>query len=306
VVLYTSVDEPYARPIVREFEKRTGIEVVLKTDTEASKSVGRAERVRAEKDNPQADVWWSNEPFHTVALGREGLLVGYKSPSAGDVDAAYVGAGDLWAGVGLRARVIAVSGAAKEGGYVQGLSLADLTEPLLRGKVAMARPTAGTTGGHVAALFVVWGDEKATEYFKKLHENEVKLLGGNGPVAEAVGRGTVQFGLTDNDDVESARREGGKLAAGWPDQDGIGTLMIPTTVGLVKGSQNEAAAKKLIDYLLSSEVETKLIEVKFAGWSVRVAKNQDAPKAMKVDYQKVVEVMPRAVRKATGILEGRE
>src|SRR5262245_2923440 len=68
VVLYTSVDEPYARPIVREFERRTGIEVVLKTDTEASKSVGLAERVRAEKDNPQAEVWWSNEPFHTVAL----------------------------------------------------------------------------------------------------------------------------------------------------------------------------------------------------------------------------------------------
>ena len=121
----------------------------------------------------------------------------------------------------------------------------------------------------------MWGDEKATEYFKKLHENEVKLLGGNGPVAEAVGRGTVQFGLTDNDDVESARR-GGKLAAGWPDQDGIGTLMIPTTVGLVKGSRNEAAAKKLIDYLLSSEVEAKLIEAKFAGWSVRGAKNSVA------------------------------
>jgi iron(III) transport system substrate-binding protein len=116
----------------------------------------------------------------------------------------------------------------------------------------------------------------------------------------------MQFGLTDNDDVESARREGGKLAAALPDQDQMGTLMIPTTVGLVKGSRNEAGAKKLIDYLLSSEVEKKLIDAKFAGWSVRSAKNQDAPKAMKVDYQKVVEVMPAAVRKATGILEGRE
>jgi ABC-type Fe3+ transport system substrate-binding protein len=81
----------------------------------------------------------------------------------------YVGAGDLLAGVGLRARVIAVSGAAKDGGFVRGLSLADLTEPLLQGKIAMARPTAGTTGGHVAALYVAWGDEKASEYFKKLH-----------------------------------------------------------------------------------------------------------------------------------------
>ena len=151
VVLYTSVDEPYARPIVREFERRTGIEVVLKTDTEASKSVGLAEARAGGEGQSAGGCVVEQRAVSYGGAGREGLLVSYKSPSAGDVDAAYVGAGDLWAGVGLRARVIAVSGAAEEGGYVQGLSLADLTEPLLRGKVAMARPTAGTTGGHVAA-----------------------------------------------------------------------------------------------------------------------------------------------------------
>ena len=306
VILYTSVDEPYARPIVREFEKRSGIEVVLKTDTEASKSVGLAERVRAEKDNPQADVWWGNEPLHTVALAREGLLVAYETKSASDVLEMYRDAQHRWTGVGLRARVIAINSEGKDGEYVKGLSLADLSEPLLKGKIAMARPTAGTTGGHVAALYVVWGERKASEYFQKLHENEVKLLGGNGPVAEAVGRGTVQFGLTDNDDVASARREGGKIAAALPDQDGIGTLMIPTTVGLVSGARNPEAAKKLVDYLVSKEVEKKLIDVGFAGWSVRKSNDPNAPKAMKVDYEKVVEVMPAAVRKATGILEGRE
>src|SRR5438874_1086383 len=68
VVLYTSVDEPVAAPIVREFEKRTGIHVILQTDTEATKSVGLAERLRAERDNPRADVWWGNEIFLTILL----------------------------------------------------------------------------------------------------------------------------------------------------------------------------------------------------------------------------------------------
>src|SRR3954469_20597625 len=74
VVLYTSVDEPIASPIVRDFENQTGIRVRLVTDTEASKSVGLAERLRAEKDHPQADVWWSNEIFLTINLADEGLL----------------------------------------------------------------------------------------------------------------------------------------------------------------------------------------------------------------------------------------
>ena len=74
LVLYSSIDEPVASPIIRDFEKQTGIHVRLVTDTEASKSVGLAERLRAEKDHPQADVWWSNELFLTIALADEGLL----------------------------------------------------------------------------------------------------------------------------------------------------------------------------------------------------------------------------------------
>src|SRR5436190_1170427 len=89
LVLYTSVDEPIARPIVDAFEQQTHIHVRLVTDTEATKSVGLAERLRAEKDHPQADVWWGNEPFYTIALADEGLLQAYDSPSSGDVDPMY-------------------------------------------------------------------------------------------------------------------------------------------------------------------------------------------------------------------------
>src|SRR5438876_3480856 len=108
VVLYTSVDEPVARPVIQAFEKQTGIHVILQTDSEATKSVGLAERLRAEKANPQADVWWSNEPFHTINLAKEGVLAEYDSPAAKDVPQRFKDANHHWASSGLRARVLAV------------------------------------------------------------------------------------------------------------------------------------------------------------------------------------------------------
>src|SRR4051812_25040552 len=106
VVLYTSVDQPYAEPIVKEFEKQTGITVRLVTDTEASKSVGLAERLRAEKSNPQADVWWGNEPFLTINLAEEGLLEPYDSSAAADVPAQFKDPDHRWICVGIRARML--------------------------------------------------------------------------------------------------------------------------------------------------------------------------------------------------------
>ena len=300
VVLYTSIDEPIARPIVRDFEKQTGIRVTLVTDSEASKTVGLAERLRAEKSNPQADVYWGNEPFHTLNLAEEGVLEAYESPSSNDVEARYRDPEHRWTGNALRARVI---------GHYTGVALIPSSIEQLAGgtplkpKVAIARPTAGTTGGHIAALFVLWGEDKAIDYLRKLRANGVSVVGGNSVVADLVSKGTVWAGLTDNDDVEAALAQGGKIKMMLPDQATFGTLMIPTTIGMVAGAPHADDAKKLIDYLLSAEVERKLIEAKFAGWSVRGSTDV---KAMDVDYREVARVMPHAVRRATAILEGRE
>jgi len=301
VVLYTSVDEPIARPIVRAFEKSTGAHVILVTDAEATKSVGLAERVRAEKDRPQADVFWGNEPFLTINLAEEGFLAEYDSPAAKDVPDRFKDPKHRWASNGLRARVLAqatISSFMPKG-------IEDLKHPALKGRAAMARPTAGTTGGHVAALYVLWGEDKAKNYFRDLRANGIKLLGGNSVVADSVGRGTLLCGLTDNDDVASAKENGGMLDAMLPDQETFGTLMIPTTVGIVTNAPHADEAKKLADHLLSPAVEKQLLDAKFAIASVRELEKSKI-KPMDVDYREVAKVMPKAVRESTAILEGRE
>jgi iron(III) transport system substrate-binding protein len=306
LVLYTSVDEPYARPIVLEFTRRTGVAVVIQTDTEATKSAGLAARLEAERDRPRADVWWGNEVFHTIRLADAGVLAPYASPAAADIPARHRDADHLWAGNGLRARVIAThADPSAPDSYPPATRLDDLLDPQHRGRVGVARPTAGTTGGHFAALYVLWGRDRFTDFVAKLKANDVKLLGGNGPVAEAVGRGDLQVGLTDNDDVAAVVRNGLDVTAVPPDQDGPGTLVIPTTVALVAGRPAPADhAKRLIDYLLSAEVERKLIDARFAGWSVRAPPSE--LRVMDVDYRAAAAALPEAVRTAMRILEGRE
>ncbi len=304
VVIYTSIDEPVARQIIQAFEAESGYAVRVVTDTEATKSVGLAERLRAEQDRPQADVWWGNEPFYTIGLARDGVLAPYASPAAADIPPHFKDSSDLWAGNGLRARVIAVS--ADAGARIQ--SLEDLADPALRGRVAMARPTAGTTGSHVAALYVLWGQEKADAFFRALRNNEVTLVGSNSQSAQQVGAGNYWFGLTDNDDVANAAAAGMTLSQVIPDQevDQPGTLTIPTTVGLVAGRPGNEAARKLIDFLLSAETERRLAEAQFTAYSVRPVEGDLAIKSMKVDYAEVAQRLSAAIERATALLEGRE
>jgi iron(III) transport system substrate-binding protein len=309
VVLYTSVDEPFARPIIQKFEQRTGLKVLLKTDTEATKSAGLAARLEAEKDNPQGDVWWGNEVIHTINLADRGVLASYASPSAEKIPPLYKDPQNRWAGTALRARVIARTLHEPGNAPTRSItSILDLTKPELKRKVCMARPTAGTTGGHVAALYTHLGPEKAEQFFHDLKANDVKLLGGNSVVAEYVGLGQLWAGLTDNDDVDSMLRENGKLDMLLPDQgeNQFGTLTIPCTVALVADAKRPDAAKKLIDYLLSPEVEQFLLDAKFARYSVFAPEGAGGVKAMPVTYADVAKNLKPAVDMAMRILEGRE
>src|SRR5215467_12361160 len=78
VVVYTSEDQVFSEPILKDFEKASGIKVRAVYDTEETKSTGVALRIVAERDHPQADVFWANEPLRPDMLRQQGLLVPYR------------------------------------------------------------------------------------------------------------------------------------------------------------------------------------------------------------------------------------
>ena len=106
VIVYTSEDQIFAEPILQEFEKKTGIKVRAIYDTEETKSTGFVNRLIAEKDNPQADVFWSNDPVRPVLLQIKGLATPYVSSVAADIPSTYKDVDGYWTGFSARARII--------------------------------------------------------------------------------------------------------------------------------------------------------------------------------------------------------
>jgi iron(III) transport system substrate-binding protein len=158
VVIYISLDEPYARPVLEAFERDTGVRALPVYDTEASKSRGLALRIQNEMSHPRADVFWSSEVMQMLSLRQAGTLAAYRSPSAEGIPARYRDAEGYWTGFAARMRVLVYN---TKRVPVPPRSLLELTDPKWRGQVAMADPLFGTTTTEAVALFQVLGADRA-------------------------------------------------------------------------------------------------------------------------------------------------
>jgi len=259
VTVYVSTDRVFSEPILKTFQEKTGINVNAVYDTEETKSTGLANRLLAEKNNPQADVFWSNEPVRTLVLKNRDVLASYRSPSAAGIADTFNDPGGYWTGFSARLRVIVYNTKLVKPEDAP-RSVFDLADPRWKGQVAIADPRFGTTSFHVAAIYAELGDEPADEFFRKLKANDVKIVASNSVVLDTVARGELKVGLTDTDDVNVALEDKRPVAMVLPDRDGIGVPVMPNMVSLIAGAPHPDAARKLIDYLLSSEVERLLAE----------------------------------------------
>jgi iron(III) transport system substrate-binding protein len=260
VVVYTALDQDFSEPIFAEFTKETGIVVRPKFDTESTKTVGLAQAIIAERERPRCDLFWNNEILNTLRLEREGLLRPYRSPQAGAFPAGAKSPDGMWYGFAARARVLVVN-TNQISEERRPKTIRDLADPQWYERCGIAKPLFGTTATHAVCLFVAWGDAEAKEFFDGVKRN-ARIMSGNKQVAEAVAAGTLAFGLTDTDDALVEIERGMPVAIVYPDQDvgAVGTLFIPNTLALIKGSPNPKEAEKLVDYLLSSAVERKLAD----------------------------------------------
>jgi len=297
VVVYTSLDQTFSQPIAEIFERDTGIAVKVVYDTEATKTTGLVNRLIAEKNNPQADVFWNSETARTIQLNRAGVLAPYESPSAKDIPDQFKDSEHYWTGFAARARVLIVNTElVPESEYPT--SIFELVDPKWKGQVGLAYPLFGTTATHGAALFSHLGDNVAKQYFQALKANDVVIVDGNSTAKDRVASGQLKIAITDTDDVNVAIAAGKPVTMIFPDKAGLGTLLIPNTVALVAGGPNPGNGKKLIDFLLSRETESKLALSKAIQLPLRegVLKSDKVPDiseitTMTVDFEKVADQM---------------
>lgn len=318
VVLYVSADEHIARQVIDAFEREHDIAVTFVGDTEAMKTTGLVNRLRNERDNPQADVFWSSEIFQTIALAEEGVLAEHVSDATADWPTQYRDGQRRWYGFAARPRVIVYAPDRVEPDLVP-KSWMNLTWDTFRGRIVMADPRFGTTGGHLAAMKANWNKQVAGFYgafLLGLKENEIRLLpSGNAGVVSAVASGEADLGMTDADDVWAARANGQNVELVYPIHSadeaeiGNGTLLIPNTVGRVTGGPNPESAKRLIDFLLSETVERLLAESVSHNVPLNPALKGAYPEyevsdPLVVDYERVAALWDDAVDQAMDVLAG--
>ena len=257
VTVYVSTDRVFSEPVLRAYERQSGVTVNAVYDTEETKSTGLANRLIAEQARPQADVFWSNEPVRTLVLKSRQAIAPYRSPNAEGIPTALVDADGYWTGFSARIRVIAYNTTLVTSADAP-TSVFDLADPRWRGQVAIADPRFGSTSFHVAALYAAAGDERMDAFFRQLKVNDVKIVDGNSVVRDLVARGEVKVGLTDTDDVNVAIEDGQPIAMVLPDAAGLGVPVMPNMVSLVANAPHVEEGRRLIDYLLSRDVEAQL------------------------------------------------
>ncbi|MGD8863029.1 MAG: extracellular solute-binding protein [Myxococcales bacterium] len=297
-VAYTSVDQVFSQPVFQHCEQETGLEVRGLFDTEETKSTGVLNRLVAEADSPQADVFWSGDPVRPFVLVGRGLVEPYRSPAAEGLPGAFRAGDGTWTGFAARARVLLVNSERVPEAQTP-RSIRDLVDPEWKGQAAIANPLFGTTTMHVAALFSAWGDEEAKTFLQQLKDNGVRIASSNGEVKRLVASGELAFGLTDTDDAHEARASGEPVRVVYPDQDGLGTLLMPTVAVLIENGPHPEAGRRLIDCLVSAEVEARLAR-EAAHMPLRAGidvpdgvRGASGLRAMEVDYDQVARVMER-------------
>ncbi len=258
VVVYSALDAEFSESILAAYGKDRHVDVRPVFDIESTKTVGLVTRIIHEQQRPRCDLFWNNEILHTLRLQEMGLLDTYESSTGSQLPESYRATDGSWYGFAARAHVLIVNTElVREEDLPR--SIVDLVDPTWQGRVGIAKPLFGTTATHAAVLFANWGAEKAERFFREVKAN-ARVLSGNKQVALAVGRGELAFGLTDTDDAIIEVENGQPVRIVYPDQaeDEMGTLFIPNTVCLIKGSPNPEEARQLLDYLLTPEVESTL------------------------------------------------
>ncbi|WP_425300893.1 2-aminoethylphosphonate ABC transporter substrate-binding protein [Nocardia wallacei] len=234
-----------------KFEERTGISVNL-VEAGSGEMVNRVDK---ERSNPQADVLVTLPPFIQKA-NRSGLLQdsGVDTAAVPDTDKDPGGKYVTLAGNYLSFIANPSVDAA--------LTWDDLLEPQFRGKLQYSTP--GQAGDGTAVLILLqqlFGKQGALDYLAKLQANNVGPSASTGKLQPKVDNGEL---LIANGDVQmnlaSIKEKGSRFTVFFPaTADGKrSTVAVPYVMGMAKGAPHRDAARKLMEYLLSTEAQRTL------------------------------------------------
>ena len=254
LVVYCAHDSLYSEQILRDFERRTGIPVSIRFDTEATKSLGLVNLLIQESAFPRCDVFWNNQVLGTLELRDHDHLLPYKGPGYERIADTFKDPDGYWTGFAARMRVYIVNTdkVSDADEVAKRMDSGDLS------RATIAKALYGTTRTHYTILWQLWGGEALQKWHQDLQDRGLHISTGNATVKNLVAEGTCDFGWTDTDDFFVAKDDEKPVAMRPVRLPDGSTICIPNSVVILKGTKRLSKAQKLVDFLLSAETELKL------------------------------------------------
>lgn len=237
LTVYASFPEEEASLYLNEFEKETGITVnFIRIGTGEALA-----RLEAEKDNPQASIWYGGPSETFMAAADKGLLQQYdeeKLDNLGDLPDGQLDSDEFWLPVYLGALGFATNTEWLEKNDLSPPeSWEDLQKPVFKDNVMMAHPGASGTGYAVVATLVqILGEDEAFTYLEGLHENIRQYTKSGSAPAEYIGLGEAAVGVAYAHDLVRPKVEGYPITVTYPSE---GTGLEVGAVALVKDGPEE-------------------------------------------------------------------
>jgi len=246
VTAYTTLDEELARKVFNAFTEETGIQV----DWVRLSTGECVARMEAEKENPQASIWYGGVGLGHIEAKNKGLTMAYDSPAA-MMPENFRDKDRFWSGIYAGPLCFESNTQSLEKfGLTAPTSWADLIKPEYENHLQMANPgSSGTAYNVLATLVQIYGEEEAFEYLKKLNNNITQYTrSGSAPGKNAsIGEITIAIGYA-HDGVKLVD-QGYPLKITFPSE---GTGYEVASVSLIQGGPEEELenAKKLYDWAL--------------------------------------------------------
>ena len=209
------------------------------------------ERIQAESANTPADVLITVDAANLWRATEDGLLEPLDSPELSRLVPEDLRDPDgHWYGLALRARTIVRS--AERVGPEEVTTYEGLGDSRWEGRLCLRSGTSEYNVSFVADRLAKDGAAATERMLRRWMANEPEILGSDVDVLEAIADGDCDVGLTNHYYLEREKEEdpGFPVEPVWADQDGRGTHVNLSGVGVVKGSDRRGEARALIEFLV--------------------------------------------------------
>ena len=259
LVVYSGRSKGLVHPIIKQFEKETGITVKVRYGNTAQLAVALLE----EGEKSPADLFWAQDAGALGAVSKQGLFQKLPESILSKIPDKFRNADGTWIATSGRARVLAYAPERVKAEELPN-SIFDLTDAKWKGRVGWA-PQNASFQAFVTAMRVLEGEEKAEEWLRGMKANGAKSYPKNTPIIRGLAAGEVDLGLPNHYYLMRFK----KSDSGYPVEQTFfgagdtGNLVNVAGIGILKSSTHPEEVSSFVQYLLSPKVQQFFISEVF-------------------------------------------